>query len=64
MHEARYFRARIPTIHYIPVGAPGRSAPDTDPMHIHAPSMAPSPSPISAAPSAKESSRCRERCSN
>jgi hypothetical protein len=35
MHEARYFRARIPTIQYVPVRAPGRSAPEADPLRIH-----------------------------
>jgi len=50
MHEARYFPRRIPTIHYIPVGAPG-SIGSGHGSHAHPAAIdGASPSPISAAP--------------
>ncbi len=36
MHEARYFRARIPSNQHVPARAPGRLPPDEDPMRVYA----------------------------
>jgi hypothetical protein len=36
MHEARYFRARIPTSQHVPVRTPGWMPPDNDPLGVFA----------------------------
>lgn len=36
MHETRYFRARIPSDRHIPARAPGRAAPEVDPLGVYA----------------------------
>jgi hypothetical protein len=35
MHEARYFRARIPSERHVPVRVPGRTPPDNDPLGVY-----------------------------
>jgi hypothetical protein len=36
MHEARYFRARIPSSQHVPVRTPGWMAPESDPLQVFA----------------------------